>query len=150
MTTVEFNLGGILKFQVAPEARSGAMVSLKYNGFSVTAWGDDMAYALPSGMQVTVRVDYVDVNGNPATVDGPVTWESSNAAVADVHVTEQDSHVAVIMSVGQVGQVQITATADADLGAGVRQLATLMDVMVVAGEAVAGTVSPVGEATPIT
>jgi hypothetical protein len=40
--------------------------------------------------------------------------------------------------------VQITATADADLGAGVRNLVTVCDITIVAGEAVAGTIAPIG------
>ena len=49
---------------------------------------------------------------------------------------------------GETGTAQITATADADLGEGVRELITLLDVNVVAGEAVAGTISVVGSAQP--
>ena len=55
---------------------------------------------------------------------------------------------AVVRAV-ELGQVQITATADADLGEGTRELVTLMDVTIVAGEAVAGVIQPLGEATPI-
>jgi hypothetical protein len=43
----------------------------------------------------------------------------------------------------------MTAYADADLGERVRELATTMDVTVMAGEAVAGTITPVGEPEPI-
>jgi hypothetical protein len=42
------------------------------------------------------------------------------------------------------------ATADADLGDGVRELNTLLDVTLVAGEAVTGTINVVGDPQPIT
>ena len=108
-----------------------------------------MAYTLPAGMQCEVQVGYIDANGNPATVDGEVTWASSNDAVCAATVDAADSTRCSIAAVGGLGDVQVTATADADLGGGVRELVTLLDVHVVAGEAVAGTINVVGEAAPI-
>lgn len=108
-----------------------------------------MAYTLASGTQVHLQVNYVDAAGNPAVVDGDVAWASSNPSVADVVVDVADSSKATVRALGPTGQVQVTATADADLGAGVRQLVTPLDVSVAAGEAVAGTIAPVGPAEPI-
>lgn len=108
-----------------------------------------MAYTLASRMQVHVQVAYLDAAGNPAVVDGPVAWASSNASTIDVVVDAVDSSKALVRAVGPVGQAQVTATADADLGSGVRNLVTPMDVTVAAGEAVSGTISPVGAAEPI-
>ena len=54
---------------------------------------------------------------------------------------------AVMLKPGdQIGDCQISCKADADMGEGVRELVTLLDVTVVGGEAVAGTITPVGEA----
>ena len=108
-----------------------------------------MAYTLPSGMKCDVAVAYVDANGNPAQVDGEVAWSSSNDAICTATVDTGDSTMCSISAVGGIGDVQVTATADADLGGGTRELVTLLDVHIVAGEAVAGTISPVGEAAPI-
>jgi hypothetical protein len=106
-------------------------------------------YNLAVGMQVPVKVTYVDAGGNPAKIDGEVAWASSDDTIAVVFVSSTDSSEAIIRPVGPVGQVQITATADADLGAGVRNIVTPMDVMIVAGEAMSGTIEPTGPATPI-
>jgi hypothetical protein len=46
---------------------------------------------------------------------------------------------------GPLGQVQVTATADADLGEGTRTLTMTMDVEIVSGEAITGSITPVGE-----
>jgi hypothetical protein len=148
--TVEFRLGGTLKI-LEPETRAGARMTLTYAGFKVTAWSDEMAYTLPDRHQVQVRIDYVDADGNPATVDGDVTWSSSDDTIATVTVDPGDSQLATVAAAtgGSLGQVQITATADADLGEGTRELVTTMDVTIVAGEAVAGTITPVGSATPV-
>jgi hypothetical protein len=149
MTTIEFALGGTLKFLVEPEARAGAIITISYDGLTLTAWGDGMAYKLPNDMQVNVKVSYVDAKGNPAMVDGDVEWDSSDATIVAVHVNPDDSQNAAVVPTGKTGQVQVTATADADLGSGVRELVTIMDVEVLAGEAVAGTIEPVGDPVPI-
>jgi hypothetical protein len=72
---------GTLKFLVdEPEARAG------YDGLTITARGEGMAYKLPNDKQIGVRVSYVDAKGNPASVDGDVTWDTSDPTIATVNV----------------------------------------------------------------
>lgn len=150
MTTVEFQLGGTLKFVVdEPASRAGARITVHYRGLTLTAWGDGMTYKLPNDHKIEVQVSYIDSHGNPATVDGDVTWDTSDSNIATVETDTGDSTHATVIPDGQVGQVQVTATVDADLGEGIRELITTMDVEIVAGEAVAGTISPVGPPQPI-
>jgi hypothetical protein len=144
---IEFQLGGTLRFMMEPEDYAAVYFTITYRDFTITARGKDMAYTLASGTQVHVKVAYVDSAGNPAVVDGPVAWASSDSEVVDV--IEESADTALVRAVGPIGQVQITATADADLGEGTRELITPMDITVAAGEAVAGTISPVGPAEPI-
>lgn len=109
-------------------------------------------YTLPADKTVQLQIAYVDANNNPASIDGVITWESSNPEIADVTSlpVQQGAEGSVVQLTpgAQVGNCQVTATADADLGEGVRHLVTMLDVTVVGGEAVAGTISPVGEPTP--
>ena len=105
-------------------------------------------YTMPIKYQVEVQVSYVDAAGNPAVVDGPVTWSSSDTTVVTVNTDTADSSKCTVQSLMKVGQAQVLATADADLGTGTRNLVTTMDITIVAGEAVAGTIQPVGEAAP--
>jgi hypothetical protein len=150
MNTLQFQLGGTLKFLIdEPASRPGARITIRYDGLTLTAWGDGMAYKLPNDKMIAVQVAYVDSKGNPALVDGDVSWDTSDANIATVESNAGDSTQAVVTPLGSVGQVQITATADADLGSGVRELITTMDVEIVAGEAIAGTITPVGEPQPI-
>lgn len=107
-----------------------------------------MAYTLAAGMQITVQVAYVDAGGNAAKVDGEVSWTSSDESLVHVIVDTADTSKALVRTGTKLGQVQVTASADADLGSGVREIITPMDVSVVAGEAVAGTITPVGEPSP--
>jgi hypothetical protein len=124
-----------------------ALLTINYGRFTITAKGDVM-YTLPVDMLVQMQVAYVDSENNPAAIDGPVAWSSSDDTLATVTPDGTDSTLVTVTPVGPVGQVQITATADADLGAGVRNLVTVADIQLVAGEAVAGTITPVGAPTP--
>lgn len=145
---VELKLGGTLKIfmsEIEDVPEGSVIVTLTYDRFTITMEGTQMAYTLPADKQVQVQVRYVDANGNPATVDGDVEWESSDDSIATVTVDPGDSSIAMVVPGADIGQVQIIATADADLGAGVRELITTMDVSIVGGEAVAGTITPVGE-----
>jgi hypothetical protein len=125
------------------------LMTIEYEQFSIIVEGDHVMYTLPVDHQVAMEVTYVDANNNPAKVDGAVGWVSSDTTIATVTVDSQDSAICSVVPVGKAGQVQVTATADADLGAGVRSLVTICDIEVVAGEAVAGSIQPLGEAQPI-
>lgn len=107
-----------------------------------------MAYNLPDGNLVVVAVGYVDAQGDEAEVDGDVAWASSEDAIATATVDPDDSAICTISSVS-LGTAQISATADADLGDGTRSLVCTLDVTVVAGEAVAGTIFPISDSEPI-
>lgn len=147
--TIQFQLGGTLKFLVEEPSKAGVFFEVTHDGFTIKARGDQMAYILATDHQVKVKVSYIDAKGHPAAVDGVVAWQSSNPAIVTVTADVEDSTVATIVPGADLGQAQVTATADADLGAGVTNLVTPMDIEIVGGQAVAGTISPVGEATPI-
>jgi hypothetical protein len=151
--TIDFKLGGTLQIATRKKKAGAAIVTLAYDGFAVTARmkeDDKMAYTLPNDHKVQVQISYVDAKGNPAAVDGPVAWSSSNEAVLTVEVDAADSTLATVLPGDQLSQAQVVATADADLGEGVKQIVTTMDVTIVAGEAVSGTIAPVGAPVPIT
>lgn len=148
MTTVNFQLGGTIKFEVEAEPVGYATMTIKYEGFTITAKGQGMAYKLPNDKTIVVKVAYVDSRGNPAQVDGPVQWESSDDTVVTVTADVGDPMQARVLPVGPIGSVQISVTADADLGEGTREIITTSDLDIVAGEAVTGTISPVGEPQP--
>ena len=106
-------------------------------------------YTLPVDHLVKMQVSYVDSGGNPAQIDGNPIWVSSDESIAHIDVDQLDATIVTVIPQGALGQVQVTATADADLGTGVRNLITVADITVVSGEAVAGAIAPIGEAQPI-
>jgi hypothetical protein len=146
---VEIVFKNPLQIMEVPPPLGHAQITLTFDRFTITAEGSHIMYTLPVDHSVLMQVTYVDAKGNPATIDGDVTWEASDASIITVAVDANDSSICRATPVGSVGQVQVTAKCDADLGDGVRELLTLCDIEVVGGEAVAGTIQPVGEPDPL-
>ena len=91
--------------------------------------GTKIMFKLPNDRNAQLSVSGVDSEGNPAELEG-VTYTSSNPDVATVDET------GLVTSVS-VGSAQISVTADARLGEGEVLLTGLLDIEVIAGEAVA-------------
>lgn len=152
LTRVEIVFGNVLKImEVAeePVPRGTTLLTIKLGQFIIVTEGNHVMYTLPVDHTVKLQVAYTDAKGNPATIDGEVTWESSDAGLAIVNVDPGNSTVCRVVPVGFVGQVQVTAKADADLGDGVRELLTTCDIEMVGGEAVTGSIQPVGAPDPV-
>jgi hypothetical protein len=132
-----------------PPSSGKQVMIIEYEQFEIIVEGDRVMYNLPVDHLVTMEVSYVDTGGNPATVDGAVAWACSDVTMLTLSIDPSDSAIVTVTPVGPIGQVQVTATADADLGAGVRNIITVADIEIVAGEAVAGSIQPMGEAQPI-
>jgi hypothetical protein len=147
--TINLQIGGTLQLLLNP-VPPAPIVTVTYEGFTATAKGDHMAYTLPVDHFITVQVAYVDAGGNPAAIDGDVTWTSSNPTIAVAEPDPGDDTICKVTPTGALGSAQVVAQADADLGQGVRTLLTTLDVTLVAGEAVAGVINVVGDPEPIT
>jgi hypothetical protein len=89
---------------------------------------------------VDLSIAFETAAGNPARVDGVPVWENSNPEVVDLIVAE-DGLTASATSKGPLGLAQISVTADADLGEGVRPLTAIGELEVVAAEAARGVVT---------
>lgn len=94
----------------------------------------DMALILTDVQKVGLSVAFVTAKGNPAQVDGAPVWSVSDATVLSV-VPAADGLSAEVVAVGPLGTSQVSVTADADLGEGVKALVGTLDVQVVASEA---------------
>lgn len=148
---VQFQIGGTLRWLEEDEPSLAAVYfTLRYEQFQIKAKGEAMAFTLPADKRVFVQVAYVDANGNPAVVDGPPTWVSSDEDIVIVLPGQEiDALKCEVRPAGKIGQAQVSVTADADLGEGTREIVTLMDITVIGGEAVAGTITPIGELQPL-
>jgi hypothetical protein len=139
---------GEIKFYLTAD-RPGFRWTINHNG--VITHNVTML-ALQNDQQVTASIQPVDAKGNPAKVDGAPTWSSSSEDVAIVQAAA-DGLSAIIAGV-DIGTCQINVQADADLGEGTTALTGTLDVEVVAGSAVAlsittGTPEPKKEVNPL-
>lgn len=151
--SVEIQVDARIKI-IVPPAAGQVVISANCGGVISTHSGaTKIMYTLPADKMVKLQIAYVDANNNPAQVDGAIVWSSSDPNVCAVESTPPEGHgaegsQAMLVPGAAVGNVQITAQADADLGDGTRHINTLLDVTVVGGEAVAGVISPMGEPVP--
>lgn len=131
------------------DRRLRARVTLAVGSISMTCIpeGAIMNFALPDDATASAAVAYVDAKGKPAKVDGAPVWSSSDPAVFDVAAAADG--MSAVVTPGDPGTAQLKVEADADLGAGIVPVVTLVDIDVVAGQAVAGNVTlTLGAAPP--
>ncbi len=76
----------------------------------------------------------VDAAGNEAQVEN-VVWSTSDSNLLTV-TPSTDGLSATFTAVGPIGNAQLTVTADAHIGEGVTEISGVLDVQIVAGEAV--------------
>lgn len=91
---------------------------------------------ITDSQKFTATISPVDAKGNPASVDGVPVWAAPDATIVTV-TPAADGMSAEISSTGPIGSVQVSVTADADLGTGTKPLVGTLQVDVVGGEAVA-------------
>ena|SRR5450759_1107070 len=103
------------------------------------------AFILTDSQTVAGTVAFVDKAGSSAKVDGAPVWSSSDESVLTA-TTETDGFSGTFTATGKLGTAQGSVKADADLGAGITELVLTQDFEVVAGAAVAGTIT-LGTAT---
>jgi len=93
---------------------------------------------LNTEQKVTLTLKPITAGGNPTVVDGVPLWSVSDAGIVSL-VVSPDGLTAEAIAVGP-GVATISATADADLTAGVREIVGTLDIQVVAAEAVTLTI----------
>ena len=138
-TDVEALLGWLLRWIHRAVKLKFAAVQL-WDGRIVKIEENEMAYLLRDDQKVTLAIQPVDSYGNPARVDGIPAWGSSDEALLTLEVAA-DGMSAVALPVGPLGTVQVNVTADADLGAGIKPIAGVLDIQVEPGEAVSVNIS---------
>lgn len=121
------------------KAELRAIFTVQYN--DVKFKGENMASEMKSGSLATVSVSWTDTGGNSVPVDGPTSWESSDPSIVAVTVATGNPLIANLSSPGPIGTATIQASADADMGQGVRKVYATYDINVVKGDAIGGTIT---------
>ena len=122
------------------EAVLGIRARFKVEVGQISSEGENMSETLQVGHYATVSVEWLDSAGNPAKVDGPTTWASTDASVLTCTVSTGNPLIANCHAEA-IGSAGVQATADADLGEGIRTVTATLDVTVITGEAVGGSMS---------
>src|SRR5262245_27021921 len=131
-------VSGTLEFTTSEEDRPpGFLWTISHDGVIIK---DATMLALPNDHKVTAYIQPVDATGNPATIDGLASWSSSNAQIADLANISPDTLSADVVPGTVLGTCQINVQADADLGSGITNITGVLDVQVVAGQAVGFTI----------
>jgi hypothetical protein len=94
-----------------------------------------MAIQLTDIQKVALSISAVDAAGNPAPIE-TVSWVSSDTNILTVEASA-DGLSAVATTVGPLGTAQVQVTADVRMGVGEVNLQGILDVEVIASEAVA-------------
>ena len=89
---------------------------------------------LTADQKVVLTASYQDRYGNPAPIDGQPAWETSADGIVTVTPSE-DGLSAEVVTVGQIGTVQVRASADAVPGSETKLIIGVLDIQVVGGEA---------------
>ena len=131
-------VSGILNLELEEEGTPGFLWSITYNGVTTK---NIMSLVLANNHKVTASITPVDSKGNPAAIDGLASWTSSATDIVTVQNVSADSLSAEVVPGSALGTAQINVTADADLGSGITTINGILDVQVVAGQAVGFTIS---------
>lgn len=94
-----------------------------------------MALLLTDTQKVPLAILPVDAHGHAAKIDGLPIWAVSDPAVGSIENVTPDGLGCEFFSLDP-GVCQVSVTADADIGTGVRTITSTLDIQVEPGEAV--------------
>jgi hypothetical protein len=136
--------------QPPAQLKGRGVFTLEMGGHTIK--GENMASTMTSGTLGTVSVAWVDAGGNPAPVDGPTTWQSSDNNIVQTTVATGNPLICNLYAPGPIGTASVQATADADMGPDVKSITAVLELTVIGGQAVAGTMTftqgPTGPPSP--
>ena len=94
---------------------------------------------LTDSQKVALSIQPVDKKGKPALVEGVPVWMSSDVAIVDVQPLPDGLSAFAVAQ--DLGHAQISVMADADLGEGTTLITGVLEIDVVAGQAVGLTIN---------
>lgn len=136
---ISFDTPLVLIHKSADEDSGTAIVTFSIGNFVFK--GENMASTMQAGTRATVSVEWKDSGGNTVKVDGPTKWVSSAPETVQCTQATGNPQIANLFAPGPVGVAQVQATADADLGDGVKTVTATLDITVIEGEAIGGDIT---------
>jgi hypothetical protein len=95
---------------------------------------------LADNQKVTLTTEFINAEGNLARVDGSPEWDTSNEDLFKL-TPASDGNSCEVEALGPLGTGQVSVTADADLGDGVRTVSGVVTIEVVGSEAVVAAIN---------
>lgn len=124
-----------LRNLLRPKSKVAFLWRVRGRGLGLEAYGGYLMLLLTNAQKVKLSIQPVDQYGNPARVDGVPTWNNSDETIGTL-TAAADGMSADFVTAGPVGTVQVSVTADADLGGGTRSISGTLDIQVEPSEAV--------------
>ena len=134
-TRLEIYFATPLRLEFPPKRTYKGILNLTTDSMEIK--GENMATTVQVGHLGEIDVTWVDESGKSAKVDGLTTWATTDSTIVTVQVATGNSQIANWRTVA-IGTAQIQASADADMGEGVKTITSTMDFTVIGGEAVGG------------
>lgn len=117
-----------------PPSSEDVRIRFRVTVEGVTMEGENMATKMTDIQHADATVTFKTAAGNPAQVDGVPVWAVSDEEALAV-TASADGMSARVDSVGGLGNFQVTATGDADMGEGVKPFTAILELEVIASEA---------------
>lgn len=131
----------------APVVRTPTILFVRAVCGLAVAEGELTMFQIPNDKNLQVSIKPVDAYGVPAKVDGIPVWAVADPATAEIQVADDGMSALLVPSVPLLDGGQLSVTADADLGDGIKTLTGTLEFSVVASEAV-GLGIAIGELLP--
>lgn len=101
----------------------------------------DVSFQIPYASQFPIAVELLDDKKKPAKVDGVPVWATDNPAILTLEPAA-DGLSCVVKSTGVLGTATVQFAADADLGAGTKDIIGTLEVEVTARGATTVVLTP--------
>lgn len=106
---------------------------------TTTVKGDLTMLLITDSQEVDLAIKPVTKKGHPAQIDGVPVWSTSDPTIVAL-VVAADGLSCIATATENLGTVQISVTADADLGEGIQNLTGILDLEVIGGAAATMTI----------
>jgi hypothetical protein len=134
--------------QPLPAPQGKIFLAVMVDGITVIGDANTMDTKIPEGKRIKLEVRPSDVSGNPAPIDGNVTWTSADdtllQVIPDAASANQTQAWVQNAAGGALGPTQIQISADADMGTGITTITQAVDFEAVAGQAATFGVDQIG------
>lgn len=105
-----------------------------FTAFNLGRYWKVVKVLIKVNQSLPLSIGITDKAGNPAAVDGAPAWSLTDPSLGSLDVAG-DGMSAAFTPAGKTGELKVQVSADADLGAGVKQIVGELDLQITGGDA---------------